>query len=187
MSLEGKTPEEIAAMAELADSLMGDPATNGQFQRLLKKQNPKLSMPLIDLEDKAAAAFAARDKRIEELEGKLAQRDAGEGANTLYEHMRDAGFVTTRQSFSDLCKYANDKGFMCTEMGLRNASQLRAQEETAAEPTPQTINHGQFAVSDSADLSKSFFRDPKGTAATQAAQAMTDLAKMRLQNGARKH
>lgn len=187
MSLEGKTPEEIAAMAELADSLMGDPATNGAFQRLLKKQNPKLSMPLIDLEDKAAAAFAARDKEIEGLKAQLAQRGAEEGANTLYEHMKDAGIVTTRQSFSDLCKYANDKGFMCTEMGLRNASQLKAQEEQAAEPTPQTINHGQFAVGDGGDLSKAFFRDPKGTAATQAAQAMADLAKMRLQNGARKH
>lgn len=187
MSLEGKSPEEIAAMAELADSLMGDPATNGQFQRLLKKQNPKLSMPLIDLEDKAAAAFAARDKEIADLKARLDQNGAQDGANVLYEHMRDAGIVTTRQSFSDLCKYANDKGFMCTEMGLRNASQLKAQEESAAEPTPQTINHGQFAVGEGGDLSKAFFRDPKGTATAQAHAAMDSLRAQRALPGQRKH
>ena len=188
MSLEGKTPEEISALAALADDVLGNPKTAGYFQRLVKQNNPGVSMPLIELEDKAAAAFKTQAERIAALEGQLAQRGGDDATNSLYESVKDAGHVRTKAEFAELCKYANDHGMMCTEMGLRNASMLKQQEEESAVPTPQTINHGNFAVSDSADLSKAFFRDPKGTAATQAAQAMIDLGKMRAQQkGVRTH
>lgn len=186
MSLEGKSPEEIAALAALADDVMGNPKTSGVFQRLIKQNNPNVSLPLIELEDKAAAAFQKQEAKIAELQGQLAQRESTDGANNLYEHMKDAGIAYTRAEFNKLCTYATEHGFLCTEMGLRNAYTMKTQEETAAIPTPQTINHGQFAVSDSADLSKSFFRDPTGTAKAQAIEAMAAIAKNRLQPGIRR-
>jgi hypothetical protein len=57
MSLEGKSQQEVAALAALSDSLLADPKTRGQFQRLVKVAKPGVSLPEIELEDKVAAAI----------------------------------------------------------------------------------------------------------------------------------
>lgn len=175
MSLEGKTDDEIKALAALADDVLSKPDTAGVFQRLVKKNNPNVSMPLVELEDRAAATFKAQNDKLNELSGKLAVSDAEKAVNVLYENLRDAGAVTTRASFNELVKWASENGFMTTEQGLKKAAMQRDIEREAAEPTPQTVNNGFQLGAGSDDASKAFMKDPVGQARAAAAKAMDEL------------
>lgn len=178
MSLEGKTQEEIAALAELSDSVLSNKKTAHVYQRLIKEANPGVSMPLVELEDRAVATFGAQAKQIAELNGKLAQTEAEKGANMLFEELRDEGFVTTRNSFNDLVKYASESGFQTTKAGLSRAAMQRRLEQEPAEPTPQMTGHGAFSIGEGDDA-KNFMRDPAGHARAVAAKAMDELRKSR--------
>jgi hypothetical protein len=179
MSLEGKSKEEIEALAALSDDMLSDPKYSGQYKRLLKAKNPNLSMPEIELEDRVVGAFKERDKEIDELKKDKELSQAERTTNTLYEALRDAGAVTTRASFNVLVKYASEKGFMTTESGLRMAAQHRQNELEAAEPTPVTGGAPGFELNTDGELSKAFMKDPRGTALSQAAKAMEELRKLR--------
>jgi hypothetical protein len=185
MSLEGKTPEEIQALAALADDVLSKPDTAGVFQRLVKKNNPNVSMPIVELEDRAAAAIAAANKRTETLENKLTQTESQQQANLLYESLRDDGVIPNRNAFNDLVKWASENGFMTTEQGLRKASMQRAVESEAAEPSVPMLDQGRFRIAEG-DLGKEYMKDPSGTALREAAKAMEEIAKGRAK-GSRAH
>ncbi len=178
MSLEGKTDDEIKALAALADDVLSKPETAGVFQRLVKRNNPNVSMPLVELEDKTVAALAERDKRIAELEKNNQLTAAEREANTLYEGLRDKGHVTSRESFNELVKWASENGFMTSLTGLTKAAMQRQAENEAAEPTPSTTNMPGFSIGEG-DVGKAFMKDPVGTARTQAMAAMDGLRKQR--------
>lgn len=186
MSLEGKTPEEIQALAALADDVLSKPDTAGVFQRLVKKNNPNVSMPMVELEDRARAGFVAQDKKIGELSEQLALSNAEKAVNVLYENLRDAGTVTTRASFNALVKWASENGFMTTEQGLKKAAMQQAIENEAAEPTPQNVNNGFQLGGQADDASKAFMKDPIGSARAAAAKAMDELRDAR-GKGAKTH
>jgi hypothetical protein len=178
MSLEGKSPEEIKALAELADDVLSKPDTAGVFQRLVKKNNPGISMPLIEAEDRVAGALKIRDDKIAALEKRLEQKGAEDGTNVLYESLKEAGVVASRTAFSDLVKYASDNGFQATEQGLRKARMQRDIEQEAALPTPVNGAPGTFQIAEG-ELGKSFMKDPGGTARTEAMKAMDEIVKNR--------
>src|SRR5258708_25969045 len=98
MSLEGKSTEEIASLAEVADELLNDPKYAMPFKRLVKAQNPKRSIPDVELEQRVAAELQPRDKKIEDLEKDKALNAAEKATNDLYETLRDKGHVSTRAS-----------------------------------------------------------------------------------------
>jgi hypothetical protein len=181
MSLEGKSADEIAALAALADDVLSKPETSGIFQRLVKKNNPGVSMPMIELEDKAVAVFNKQGAEIQNLSAKLAQREAQDGANALFESLRDNGSVTNKNDFNALVKYASENGYQTSENGLKKAAQMRQQEQEAAEPTPVTVGNGLFRTGANQDESKAFFANPLGHSRMVAAQAMDELRKMRSQ------
>lgn len=178
MGLEGKSAEEINALAELANDVLSKPDTAGVFQRLVKKNNPNVNMPLVDLEDRAVARFKKQDEEIGGLKNEVAQSKAEKQANALYESLRDEGHVTTRASFSDLVTWASENGFMTTEMGLKKAAMQREIEREAAEPTPSTSAPHGFTLGEG-DVGKAFMKDPTATARNEAAKAMDQLRKDR--------
>lgn len=136
MSLEGKTPDEIEALASLADSVMTNPATRLEFQRTLKKANPKISVPELEIEERISAIAKPHIDRVAQLEAERAQDAARASANALFENLRDDKVVGTRKDFEALVKYASDKGFVTNDQGLRLAAAHRADEQQPAEPTP---------------------------------------------------
>jgi len=179
MSLENKSDEEIRALAALADDVLSKPDTAGVFHRLVKRNNPNVSMPLVELEDKTSAALALRDKKIADLEAGNAQTNAERQVNMTFETLRDEGHCSTRGSFNELVKWASENGFTTSEMGLRKAAMQRALEQESAEPTPSTVQPAGFSFGQGGDLGKSFMKDPIGTARTQAMAAMDELRKER--------
>lgn len=178
MSLEGKSAEEINALAELADSVMSNPKTRTPFQRILKAANPGISVPEIEIEDRVAAATKPHVDKLAQLEARDAQRDAEQAANVLYEGLRDDRVVKNRKDFSELVTYAAEKGFSTAEAGLRMASQHRAAEQTPAEPTPQTA--GMVDLSQR-EQHKDLLSNPQGWARNTANAAIDELNKRRKQ------
>lgn len=185
MSLEGKSPDEIAALAAVSDELLNDPKYAMAFKRLVKAHNPNASVPDVELEQRVAAELQTRDKEIGELKKDKVLNESERATNTLYEALRDSGNVTTRDSFVKLCEYANKNGFMVNETGLKMAARHKQNEEEAAEPTPMnSVNQG-FELGEG-ELGKQFMKDPRGTALNVAEKAMDELKKLRTQ-GTRTH
>jgi hypothetical protein len=187
MSLEGKTPEEINALAALADDVLGKPDTAAVFQRLVKKNNPHVSMPLIELEDRAAARIGQTEAELNKLKAEREQDKAANAANQQYETLRDSGVVGSRTDFNELVKWASENGFMTTDAGLRRAASQRSAELEAAEPTPATLGaNGSFSIAAGED-SKRFMDDPRGTANNIATGILDKIVADRKKGGARTH
>jgi len=176
-SLEGQSTEQIQALASMSRTLLNDPNTRGEFQRLLKKNNPKLALPEIDTEDRVQAVVKPVVEKIEKLEADKTVTAAQAAANTMFENLRDAGVVKTRKDFAELVKYANEKGFQTNEAGITLAAQHRADEQEPAQPTPQSAA-SQFFNKDNKDL-KDIMKDPSGWARNQASKAIDEIIKNR--------
>lgn len=174
MALEGKTTEEIEALAQLADSVLSNPKTRGVFQRTLKTANPSLSIPELELEDRVAAAVKPHIDKVATLEATNARNAEMAQANTLYETLHDDRVVSGRKDFNELVKYAADKGFMTNEQGLRMAGSHRVTEQEMAEPTPHIMT-AELLQRDNKDL----MANPALWARQEAAKAMDELAKRR--------
>jgi len=175
MSLEGKAPEEVQAMAALADSLLNDPKTRRQFQRMLKQQNPNISLPELDTEDAIVTAVKPHVEELQRLKAEREQDKAQQAANLLFENLRDDRVVSTRTEFSELVKWASENGYQTVDAGLRKAASARRAEQEAAEPTPQSAAGGGIVPKDNKDL----MRDPQGWARSQAVTALNDIIKSR--------
>lgn len=174
MSLEGRPQEEIMSLAELSSALLGDPNTRREYQKLLKKHNPKLSIPEIDTEDRVSEIVKPITDKMEKIEARSQVDQATIAANNMYEALRDDRVVNSRKEFSELVKYASEKGFQTTDGGLRLAAQYRSDELAHAEPTPHSAAAA-LIPRDNKDLMK----DPQGWARNQANQAMADIMKNR--------
>lgn len=175
MSLEGKSPDEINSLAALSDALLNDPNTRREYQRLLKKQNPKLSLPEIDTEDRAEAAVKPLVERLDKFQEDQQVSAAQRQANERFESLRDNRVVNTRKEFGELVKYANEKGFQTNEAGLTLAAAHRQDETAAAEPTPHSAALAHLVPKDNKDL----MRDPQRWARDTANAAMNEVIKNR--------
>lgn len=177
MSLEGRSTDEITALATLADSLASNPKTRGSFQRLLKQANPHISVPEIEIEDRVHEAVKPLHDKLAEQEAKEAQSAARDAANTLYETLRDDRVVASRNDFGELVKYASEKGFQTSESGLRMAGSHRKSEQEAAEPTPHTAA-GALDLSNT-EQNKDLMKNPNAWARNSAINALAELQKRR--------
>lgn len=177
MSLEGKSPEEITALAQLSDSVLSNPKYRTPFQRLLKASNPGISLPEVDMLDTVSAAVKPHIDKLAEIESQRAAekaaQDAQNQASALFESLKDDGVVRTRAEFQVLVKYANDNGFQTVEAGLRMAANHRASETQLSTPTPMHGAGADFAPSN--ESYKDFFKDAKGTATRIANEMVSDL------------
>lgn len=181
MSLEGKSADEVQALAQLADDVLSKPDTAVVFQRLVKKNNPNVHMPLVDLEDRAVARFKKQDEALGALQNEVQQTRAEKEANVIFETLRDDGVVRTREDFNKLVTWASENGFMTSPMGLKKAAMQRDVEQESAEPTPSTVGQQGFTLGEG-DLGKAFMKNPVATARTQAALAMDELSRERSKN-----
>lgn len=179
MSLEGKSPEEVSALAALADSVLNNKKTRSSFQRLLKEGNPNISIPEVDIEDRVNAAVKPHVDEMEKMKAKEAQNEAERQVNLLYETLRDDRVCANRTQFSDLVKYAHEKGFQTTEGGLRMAASHRDAEQKSAEPTPQSAAYGTFDFHNAGEAHKDLMKDPRGWALQKANESITEFQKKR--------
>ena len=173
MSLEGKSEQEIAALAQLADSVLNNPKTRTAFQRQLKVANPEISLPEIDTQDAIISAVKPHVDALKKTQDELQQMQQDKSANNLYESLHDDRVCASRKDFGELVQYAAAKGFQTSEDGLRMAASHRRSEMEAAEPTPLTAGLPSILDKGNKDLMK----DPNGWARAEASKAIAELAK----------
>lgn len=174
MSLEGKSPEEIQALAALADSVLNDPRSRRPFQRLLKVASPSLQLPEVDLEDMVEARTKPLREKIEKDANDRELERQQQAAQALRGNLKAAGAIKNDEDFNALVTYATANGYQTTEAGLKLASRARADELEAAEPTPHGAPHQVMPMD-----AKGIMKDPIGWARQTAHTAMTDLVKNR--------
>lgn len=81
-SLEDLSVDQLLQVAQrglnsenMLNGLYNDPATREDLLRLMKKQNPALTIPEIDAKDDVLGKVGDANKRVADLENKLAERD----------------------------------------------------------------------------------------------------------------
>lgn len=172
MSLENASPETIAALAELSDAMLTNPATRTEYQRLLKKASPNIVIPELEVETRVQEQIKPMQEQMAELQKQREMEAAQAATNNLYESLRESGSVTNRADFNDLVKHASEKGFMTSEAGLKMAAAHRQDERRAAEPTPTQIGAiGGFKKEEMKD----WFKDPRGRALAEANAALAEM------------
>lgn len=176
MSLEGKSPEEIKALATLADSVLANPKTRGVFQRTVRAANPDVSFPEIDLEDKVAGALKPLQDKLAKTEAEREAERQQNAAQAFYQEIRDAGIVSNKTEFNELVTYASKTGFATDKNGLALAKNHREAEAQSAEPTP--MNAGASLIP-KGENGKAIFKDPNAWARQAAADAIKDIEKGR--------
>jgi hypothetical protein len=132
MSLEGKSAEEIAALAELAEQLANDPKTRKGFMQLSKIANPNAHIPEVDI---PLQVNEMMKKGLERLE-------AAERKNQEYETERN--ILNRRQALIDNGKASKGDIAAIEKLMIEKkipdhetAAEFYAMQQKAAEPTPR--------------------------------------------------
>ena len=173
VTLENMDPGEIESLALLAKSMRDNPATRRDFLRNVKKANPALSIPEIDMEDARNTEFAARDKELAELKAKLDAQEQQTAAQARIAALREKGVVRNSAHFSDVVKYAAENGFQTSDNGLERAAAAMEAERQAAIPTPTNV------MARPAIGNKDLMKNPQNWARHEAAKAMDEIIKAR--------
>jgi hypothetical protein len=167
MSLEGKSADEIASYAALADSLQADPRTRQAFLQLTKTINPDAAIPEVDLPRQMAAQFKPVLDEMEALKNKLRERDM---QDKVREQRRAALSVdgVTRADLPAIEKIMIDKQIP----DHKTAAEFFALQNKAAEPTPASQSGPRtFGAPDV----KKFNGNPIAWARSEAHRAIDEL------------
>lgn len=174
MSLEGKSEDEIKALASIAEGLLSNKDTRLPMQRMMKRVNPGLVIPEVDSVERIEAATKPLQERIEKDREERELERQQRAAQELRRNLRDAGSIENDAQFEELVTYAAAHGFQTNEAGLKRAASARAAEQEAAEPTPQSAAHSLLPKG-----VKDIMKDPARWARETANNAMTELMKGR--------
>ena len=159
MSLEGKSVEEIQALAELANGLASDPKTRTGFLRLTKLANPSTSIPEIDIPATMQAQFDPYLKQLDALTKKQEEREMRERIEASRRALVSKGIAES--DVPTIEKMMVEKGIVNHE----TAVEFYQHQQRAAAPTPASTVQGarRFETPKMPDM-KQFNNDPKAYA-----------------------
>ena len=136
MSLEGKSVEEIQALAELAERMNADPRTRGTFLNAVKVLNPAANIPEIDIPASLQARFAEPLKQLDALTKKAQEREIQDQIEARRREIRKAG--VSEDEVEKVEKLMVDKGIANHATAVEH---LRMQERGAT-PTAASVSQG---------------------------------------------
>lgn len=136
MSLEGKSAEEIAALAELAQSLASNPATRLGFLNLTKKANPSTHIPEIDIPNQINSHFAAGLARLGALEKENENMKIQQSIMAKRQLLLDSGVA--KKDIPDIEKLMLEKKIP----DHQTAAEFFKMQQKAAVPTPASTLTG---------------------------------------------
>ena len=169
MSLEGKSVDEIQALAELAERLNTDPRTRNTFLQGVKLLNPQASIPEIDIPTSLQARFAEPLKQLDALTKKDQERDLQDQINARRQEIMAAGV-----SAAEVPKVEK----LMVEKGIANhataVEHLRMQER-AATPTASSVSQGIRRLEKPTIDMKAIGGDMKGWSYQQANNVIDEL------------
>ena len=136
MSLEGKSVEEIQALAELAERMNADPRTRSTFLQAAKTLNPTASIPEIDIPASLQQRFAEPLKQLGALTKKAQEREIQDQINARRQEIMAAG--VSAEEVPKVEKLMVDKGIANHATAVEF---MRAQERNS-QPTAASVGQG---------------------------------------------
>lgn len=165
-SLENVSLEARDELAALAQQLAEHPETRKEFLRMTKKVKPDLPIPELEIEEYTAKAVNASQKKVEELEAKLREREARDELEKRRQNLIKKG-LAQEEDIEAVEKLMLERGIQNHE----TAAEYHAWMKRAAEPTPSGYQPNTLKKF---DLSK-YWKNPTGAARDEAAKALQDL------------
>jgi hypothetical protein len=167
--LSSDARDELALLArELADS----PETRNQFLRLAKQKRPNIPIPEIDLDDRVQKYSERSAQRVQELENKLAERDAMEELNRRRRSLMSKHKLDNEDQVAEVEKIMLEKGITNHETA---ADYWKWMNESAA-PTPS--GYAPNVMDKTArDVLAKYWKNPAMAARDEAAKALNELRK----------
>ena len=169
MSLEDMSFEQRDELALLMRQLAENPATRKDVLRLTKKLKPELPIPELDIEEHTQNAVSLSNKRVEELEAKLRERDALNDLEQRRNKLMKKGLIQNESDIEEVEKVMLDKGITNHEA----AAEYWQWMKQSAAPTPSGYNPSAI---NKFDLNK-YWKNPVAGARDEAAKALNELRK----------
>jgi hypothetical protein len=167
MSLEDMSFEQRDQMALLMRELSDNPETRKEILRLTKKVKPGLVIPELDIEDHTHNAVSAANKRVEDLEAKMREKEAVEDLNKRRMSLIKKGLIQNESEIEQVEKIMLDKGITNHE----SAAEYWDWMKQSAVPTPTGYNPSAVAKF---DLGK-YYKNPVMAARDEASKALNEL------------
>ena len=167
MSLEDMSFEQRDQMALLMRELSDNPETRKEILRLTKKVKPGLVIPELDIEEHTHSAVSAANKRVEELEAKMREKEALEDLQKRRMSLIKKGLIQDESEIEQVEKIMLDKGITNHE----SAAEYWDWMKQSAVPTPTGYNPSAVAKF---DLGK-YYKNPVMAARDEASKALNEL------------
>lgn len=171
MSLENISLEQRDELALLMKQLAENPETRKDALRLTKKLRPDLPMPELEIEDYTEKKVSQAQKRVEDLEAKLREKEIREELKDKRDALIKKGLIDNESDIEEVEKVMLENKIADHE----TAAQYWQWMKQAAAPTPTGYNPNPVAKF---DLGK-YYKNPQQAARDEAAKALSDLRNTR--------
>lgn len=169
MSLENLSVEAQAELAALAKTLAEDPKTRKQFLQLTKQVRPDVPIPEIEIEERTNQVLSAANKRVEDLEAKLRQKEAKEALEKRRSDLLKKQLVQSEDDIKEVEKLMVEKGIANHE----TAAEYHSWMKQMSAPTPSQFPQPVMSRFNTAD----FMKNPTGAARDAAHAALQEFRK----------
>ena len=170
MSLEDMSFEQRDELALLMRQLAENPATRKDVLRLTKKLKPELPIPELDIEEHTQSAVSSANKRVEDLEAKLRERDAIQDLENRRNKLMKKGLIQNESDIEEVEKVMLEKGITNHEAAAEYWQWMKQSATPSANPVFNQSAMSKF------DLSQ-YWKNPKMAAQNEAAKALMELRK----------
>ena len=167
MSLEDMTFEQRDQLALLMRELSDHPNTRKEVLRLTKQIKPDLIIPELEIEQSTNSAVSAANKRVEELEAKIREKEALADLEARRMKLIKKGLIQDESDIEQVEKIMLDKGITNHE----SAAEYWNWMKQSAVPTPTGYNPSAVAKF---DLGK-YYKNPIMAARDEASKALNEL------------
>lgn len=168
MSLEDLSLEDRDQLALLAKQLAENPATRKQMLQLTKQVRPDMPIPELEIEETSRKHFEASNKRVEELEAKLREKEAMEALKERRSNLVRKG-LAQESDIESIEKVMIEKNIPNHE----TAAEYWQWMQQAATPTP--TGYRPSGLPNFGDAFTNFKKDPIKAARNEAQAALNDL------------
>lgn len=148
-SLEDLTTDQLLEVARLQDRLATNPETRADYMRLVKKTNPNLAIPEVDINDRVEARLAQEREERLKLEQRLMEKEAQERVARKRDEVKSKHRLNDDQ-LTQVEKLMTDKRIPDYE----TAAEFFALSQKAAPPTPSTFQRPSVDMPSSATWGK---------------------------------
>ena len=167
MSLENLSLEARDELAQLAQTMAGDPKTREDFLRLTQRVKPDMQIPEIQIKDMTRNELAQMRQENEALQAKFRERDAVDDLNKRRASLVKKGLVASEEDIPEVEKIMMEKKIHDHETAADYLNWMRQ----AAKPTSSGYNPNAM---NKFDLS-AYWKNPANAARNEASKALAEL------------